>query len=58
MLSITGTEVVIWDIMRLGDFEKYVFLLEISCVFWPDFFLQKIKSVNVQSNVTQELQFI
>ena len=33
MLSITGTEVVIWDIMRLGDFEKYVFLLEISRVF-------------------------
>ena len=33
MLSITGTEVVIWDIVRLGDFEKYVFLLEISRVF-------------------------
>ena len=58
MLSITGTEVVIWDIMRLGDFEKYVFLLEISRVFLPSFFLQKIKSVSVQSNVTQALQFI
>ena len=33
MLSITGTEVVIWDMMRLGDFEKYVLLLEISRVF-------------------------
>ena len=27
MSSITTTEVVIWDIMRLGDFEKYVFSL-------------------------------
>ena len=32
-MSIIGTEMVIWDIMRLGDFEKYVFLLEISRVF-------------------------
>ena len=57
MLSITGTEVVIWDIMRLGDFEKYVFILETSGVFCL-FFLAEIKSVKVQLNVTQELQFI
>ena len=57
MLSITGTEVVIWDILRLGDFEKRVPIGNFSC-FFACFFLQKIKSVSVQSNVTQALQFI
>ena len=42
MLSITGTEVVIWDILRLGDFEKYVFLLEIFR-FFSRFFLAENK---------------
>ena len=58
MWSMTGTEVVIWDIMCLGDFEKYVFLLEISRVFCLFFLAEKKCKCSIKCHPSTSIYLI